>query len=146
MASSVPLYKLVRQEYLPSNVDEGEFDVRVTAAEGHQPGRRSTRWRCRSRRNCSRFPACAWCSPPPGSGFLGGVNGANFFVQLAPHEERTFGWGRLLQWPPWRAFQGNFTQRDIQQEIRQRLQKHSRRARGDPQSADLRRRRRQLRH
>ena len=34
MASSVPLYQLVRQEYLPSNVDEGEFDVRVTAAEG----------------------------------------------------------------------------------------------------------------
>ena len=56
-----------------------------------------------------------------GSGFLGGVNAANFFVQLAPHEERTFGWGRLLQWPPWRAFQGNFTQREIQQQIRRRL-------------------------
>ena len=26
--------RLVRQEYLPSNVDEGEFDVRVTTAEG----------------------------------------------------------------------------------------------------------------
>ena len=37
IASSVPLYKVVRQEYLPSNVDEGEFDVRVTAPEGHQP-------------------------------------------------------------------------------------------------------------
>ena len=34
MMSSVPLYKLVRQEYLPSDVDEGEFDVRVTLAEG----------------------------------------------------------------------------------------------------------------
>ena len=33
MASSVPLYKVVRQEYLPSNVDEGEFDVRVTAPD-----------------------------------------------------------------------------------------------------------------
>jgi ribosomal subunit interface protein len=34
MASSVPLYQLVRQEYLPSNVDEGEFDVRVSLPEG----------------------------------------------------------------------------------------------------------------
>jgi len=34
IASSVPLYRLVRQEYLPGNVDEGEFDVRITAAEG----------------------------------------------------------------------------------------------------------------
>ena len=29
-----PALQLVRQEYLPSNVDEGEFDVRVTAPEG----------------------------------------------------------------------------------------------------------------
>ena len=28
-----------------------------------------------------------------------------------------------MQWPPWRAFQGNYSQRDIQQEIRQRLRK-----------------------
>ncbi|HEY5913794.1 MAG TPA: efflux RND transporter permease subunit, partial [Verrucomicrobiae bacterium] len=56
-----------------------------------------------------------------GSGFFGGVNSANFFVQLVPHEARTFRWGRLLKWPPWRAFQGNFSQRDIQQQIRQRL-------------------------
>ena len=81
-----------------------------------------------------------------GSGFLGGVNGANFFVQLAPHAERTFRWGRLLHWPPWRAFHGNFSQRDVQQEIRRRLRKLPGRAGGHPQSADLRRRRRQLGH
>src|SRR5881394_2288171 len=34
IASSVPLYKLVRQEYVPSNTDEGEFDVYVNAPEG----------------------------------------------------------------------------------------------------------------
>ena len=49
-----------------------------------------------------------------GASFFGSVNGANFFVRLAPHEERTFGWARLLQWPSWRAFQGNYSQCDIQ--------------------------------
>ena len=32
--SSIPLYKIVRQEYIPTNVDEAEFDVNVTAPEG----------------------------------------------------------------------------------------------------------------
>jgi HAE1 family hydrophobic/amphiphilic exporter-1 len=34
MASSVPLYRLVKQEYIPSNVDEAEFNVIVNAPEG----------------------------------------------------------------------------------------------------------------
>ena len=32
--SSVPLYSLVRQEFVPSDVDEGEFEVSVNAPEG----------------------------------------------------------------------------------------------------------------
>src|SRR5262249_62154627 len=32
--SSVPLYKMCRQDYIPSDVDESEFDVNVTAREG----------------------------------------------------------------------------------------------------------------
>src|SRR5262249_5774632 len=32
--STVALYRAVRQEYVPSNVDEGEFNVNVNAPEG----------------------------------------------------------------------------------------------------------------
>ena len=32
--SSIPLYSLVRQEFVPSDVDEGEFEVSVNAPEG----------------------------------------------------------------------------------------------------------------
>src|SRR6185295_19275920 len=32
--SNVPLYGLVKQEYIPTDVDEAEFDVNVTAPEG----------------------------------------------------------------------------------------------------------------
>src|SRR5205814_2659535 len=32
--SSIPLYKAVKQDYIPTDVDESEFDVSVTAREG----------------------------------------------------------------------------------------------------------------
>src|SRR4051812_22806469 len=59
--------------------------------------------------------------PTVGSSPLGGQNTAELYVRLVPLEQRAFGWGRLLQWPPWRAFHGNLSQRDVQQLIRQRL-------------------------
>jgi HAE1 family hydrophobic/amphiphilic exporter-1 len=122
IASSVPLYKVVRQEYLPSNVDEGEFDVRVTAPEGTSLAAMN-RVALQVEEELRAIPGVRLVLATAGSGFLGGVNGANFFIQLVPHAERTFRWGRLLHWPPWNAFRGNFSQIDIQQGIRRRLRK-----------------------
>src|SRR5262245_15527864 len=34
IALAVPTYRLIRQDYLPTNVDDGAFEVRVTAPEG----------------------------------------------------------------------------------------------------------------
>ena len=34
MASCVPLYHIVKQEYIPTNVDESEFEMSVSAPEG----------------------------------------------------------------------------------------------------------------
>jgi HAE1 family hydrophobic/amphiphilic exporter-1 len=60
-----------------------------------------------------------------GGGFLGGVNQGDAFVRIEPHEERVFGFGRvgkeLMNLTPWRAFYGNYSQRDVMQEIRGRL-------------------------
>ncbi len=120
MISSVPLYQRVRQEYLPSNVDEGEFDVRIVAAEGTGLGAIND-VALKVEQELKRIPGVSMVLASVGSGFFGGLNSANFYVRLVPHEERTFGWKRLFQWPPWRAFQGNFTQGEIQQEIRKRL-------------------------
>jgi HAE1 family hydrophobic/amphiphilic exporter-1 len=122
MAASVPLYQLVRQEYLPSNVDEGEFDVRIVAAEGTGLGA-INEIALGLEAELKTVPGVQSVLTSVGSGFFGGLNSANFFVRLVPHEQRTFGWGRLLQWPPWRAFEGNYAQREVQQEIRQRLKK-----------------------
>ncbi|MGC3957055.1 MAG: efflux RND transporter permease subunit [Verrucomicrobiota bacterium] len=122
MLSSIPLYKLVRQEYLPSNVDEGEFDVRITAAEGTGLGAIDEVAQ-KVEVELKDVPGVNSVLASVGSGFFGGLNSAGFYVRLKPHDERTFGWKRLLQWPPWRAFQGNFTQSEVQQEIRRRLKK-----------------------
>jgi HAE1 family hydrophobic/amphiphilic exporter-1 len=122
VASSVPLYKFVRQEYLPSNVDEGEFDARVTAPEGTGIGSMNE-VALRIEQELREIPGVRLVLTSVGAGFSGSVNTANFFIRLAPHEERAFGWARLLQWRPWRAFQGNFSQRDVQQEVRQRILK-----------------------
>jgi HAE1 family hydrophobic/amphiphilic exporter-1 len=122
MASSVPLYRLVQQEYLPSNVDEGEFDVRVTAPEGTGLGAIDA-VASRVEEELRAVPGVRMVLTTAGSSMIGGLNSANFYIRLAPHEERTFGWARLLSWPPWKAFQGNYSQRDIQQQIRQRLRR-----------------------
>ena len=34
MLSSIPLYALVKQDFIPSNIDEAEFSVWLTAPEG----------------------------------------------------------------------------------------------------------------
>jgi HAE1 family hydrophobic/amphiphilic exporter-1 len=122
MACSVPLYQFVRQEYLPSNVDEDEFDVRITTVEGTGLGA-INEVALKVEEELKRVPGVQFVLTSVGSGFFGGLNSANFYVRLVPLKERTFGWARLLRWPPWRAFQGNYSQSEIQQEIRQRLRK-----------------------
>jgi HAE1 family hydrophobic/amphiphilic exporter-1 len=121
MASSVPLYGLVRQEYVPTNVDEGEFDIYVNAPEGTGlAAMDEVAERVEGEIRAVRGVRLVLTSVGS-SGFLGGVNGARFYVRLAPHAERVFSWLRLLQWPPWRAVQGNYSQREVVMEIRRRL-------------------------
>jgi HAE1 family hydrophobic/amphiphilic exporter-1 len=123
IASSVPLYKLVRQEYVPANVDEGEFDIYVTAPEGTAlESMNAVALRLEEELRAIRGIRLVLASAG-GSGFLGSVNNARYYVRLAPHTERVFSWKRLLQWPPWRAFQGNYSQRDVVTEVRKRLRK-----------------------
>jgi HAE1 family hydrophobic/amphiphilic exporter-1 len=62
-----------------------------------------------------------------GGSFLGQVNQGNAFVRIVPHEERIFGFGRfwreLANLTPWRAFYGNYSQRDVMLELRSRFKK-----------------------
>ncbi|MGB7947095.1 MAG: efflux RND transporter permease subunit, partial [Candidatus Binatia bacterium] len=117
---------LVRQEYIPSNVDEAEFDVRVTAPKGVSVAAMDEIMRAVE----AELRATPWvrlmlCDA--GGGFLSGVNRGRCYVRIAPHEERIFSltrlWRETLNGRPWAAFTENTSQRNVMQQIRRRLSK-----------------------
>ncbi len=122
--SAVPLYRLLRQEYIPSDVDEGEFEVRVTAPQGASLAAMDEVMRAVSG-ELRAIPGVRLVLASAGGGFLGAVNEGRTYVRLAPHEERTVTlarlWRGLLAGDPLAAFRGNYSQRDVMLEARRRL-------------------------
>ena len=121
MAANVPLYRLVRQEYIPSGVDEAEFEVNVTAPEGTSAAGMDEAMLA-IERELKNLPAVRLMLASVGGGFLNAVNDGRIFVRIAPHEERIFSITRLLKGlvtlDPLAAFRGNYSQRDVMQRIR----------------------------
>jgi hydrophobe/amphiphile efflux-1 (HAE1) family protein len=126
IASSVPLYKALKQEYIPSDVDEAEFEIGVTGPEGMSLAAMDEVMQALSTELRS-IPGIRLVLASSGSTWLGSVNYANAYVRMAPHEERTFSltrlWHALLAGDPGAAFRGNYTQRQMIQEVRRRLKK-----------------------
>ncbi|HEX8339242.1 MAG TPA: efflux RND transporter permease subunit, partial [Pyrinomonadaceae bacterium] len=128
VASSVPLYGAVKQEFIPSNVDEAEFEVSVNAPEGtNLPNMNETMQAIEQ--EIMKTPGVRLVLATAGGGFLGGVGQGDMYVRIAPHEERTLSftrvWHELLNGTPLRAFRGNYTQQDVMQEVRRRLRKYA---------------------
>ncbi len=118
--SSVPLFRLVPREFTPSNTDEGEFEVSVNAREGTALGSMDEVGR-QIEEAIRQVPGVATVLSSVGGGRgFGGVNNIRLNVLLVPHAERTFSFRRLVSLKPWEAFQGNFSQQDVIQEIRRR--------------------------
>jgi HAE1 family hydrophobic/amphiphilic exporter-1 len=124
MASVVPLYQALGKDYLPSGVDEGEFEVRVVAPQG-------TSLRAMDElvqvveAEIRRVPGVRLVLATAGGSFLGSVNEARMYVGLAPHDERVFSLSRLarglLRGDPGAAFRGNRSQQAVMGEVRARL-------------------------
>ncbi len=127
VVSSVPLYKLIKQEYIPSNADEGEFDVSVRAPEGLSIKAMDEVTRL-IEGELNGISGIKTVLASVGAGGLGGLNQARVYVDLQPHAQRVFSFGRLfrelLHGRPQAAFKGNFSQQQVVQEIRQRLRKY----------------------
>jgi HAE1 family hydrophobic/amphiphilic exporter-1 len=128
IVSNVPLYRMVKQEYIPSDVDEAEFDVSVNAPEGTNLIAMKDAM-LQVEKELLATPGVRLIIASAGGGFVGGVNQGNVYVRIAPHEERKFSLSRLfsatIHGNPLAAFRGNYTQRDVMQEIRKRVAKYA---------------------
>ncbi len=122
--SVVPLYKSVKQDYIPTNVDESEFEVSVTAPEGASLKAMNTTMRA-VEEEIQKTGDIRHILTTVGSTGMDRVNTANVYVRLPDIEERVFSLGRLwretLAGHPLGAFRGNYTQRQKMHEIRKRL-------------------------
>jgi HAE1 family hydrophobic/amphiphilic exporter-1 len=125
--SSVPLYGVVKQDYLPSDIDESEFDVGITAREGTSFEAMDTVMQA-VEADLRTTPGVRVVLSTAGGGFIGSVNQGSAYVRIAPIEERSFSverlWHGLAHGHPLEAFQTNYSQRDVMQEIRNRLRKY----------------------
>src|SRR5574338_1157678 len=110
--TSVPLYRSVKQEFLPTNVDEAEFEVNVTGPEGTNLAVMNEVISAMEK-DMLETPGVRLVLSSAGGGFLGGVNQGNAYVRIAPHEERTLSigkfWTELKKRNPLNAFKGNYT-------------------------------------
>jgi HAE1 family hydrophobic/amphiphilic exporter-1 len=126
IASNVPLYQKVSKDYIPTNVDEGEFEVNIQAPEG------VTLRTMQStidvvEKELQQIDGITTMLTTIGSSGMSRMNTASVYVRLIAMEDRTFSLGRLwrglLAGQPGKAWEGNFSQRDKMQQIRQRLSK-----------------------
>ncbi|HVT56958.1 MAG TPA: efflux RND transporter permease subunit [Thermoanaerobaculia bacterium] len=124
MAASLPLYKLVKMEYIPTDVDESEFEVSITAPEGTSLASMDATMRA-VESELRQVRGVRTVLATVGRGFLGQVNQGYAFVRMVPSGQRVFSFSRLLggllHLDPFSAFRGNFSQRDAMVEVRQRL-------------------------
>jgi HAE1 family hydrophobic/amphiphilic exporter-1 len=126
MLAAIPIFKMVKVEYIPSDVDEAEFEVNVNAPEGTSlagidEAMRAVESEIRQVKGVRMVMASA------GGGFLGGINQGSAFVRIAPQEERKLSISRFFRGvfhlEPLEAFRGNYSQRDVMTEVRKRLGK-----------------------
>jgi HAE1 family hydrophobic/amphiphilic exporter-1 len=128
ISSSIPLYRTVKQEFIPTNVDEAEFEVSISGPEGTNLAVMNETITAMEK-DISSTPGVRLVLSSVGGSFLGGVNQGNAYVRIAPHEERTLSvtrlWRETLKGNPLNAFRGNYSQQDVMSEVRRRLQKYA---------------------
>lgn len=124
--ANVPLYGLVKQDYIPTNVDESEFEIRVTVKEGASLSATDQALKV-VEQQLSEVEGVEFALTTIGSRGLSSVNSGELYVRLQDITTRSFSmarlWHGILAGDPRAAWRGNFSQRDKMAEIRARLAK-----------------------
>ena len=124
MLATVPLFKALRQEYLPTNVDESEFELSINAPEGASLD--SMQAALDSIYNdIKNMPGVRHCVAIVGTGYLQSVTSGRMYVSMEPIEERVFSlsrlWKKTLEGHPMDAFKNVYSQRQVMAAIRAKL-------------------------
>jgi HAE1 family hydrophobic/amphiphilic exporter-1 len=126
LASTVPIYRQVKQEYIPTDVDESEFEVLVFGPEGMSLAAMDEAIQALSKEALATRGVATVLAATGGS-FLNRVNQGNMYVRTVPHTERTVSlsrlWEGLRRGDPGAAFRDNYSQRDVMLELRRRFRK-----------------------
>jgi hydrophobic/amphiphilic exporter-1 (mainly G- bacteria), HAE1 family len=145
VVTSVPLYRQVKQEFIPTNVDEAEFNVNLNAPEGTSLIAMNEAMQA-VEADLKTMPEIRMMLASVGGGmgsFNSSLNNGDIYVRIAPHEERTVNfnkfWACLKQGKPLDVFKGNYSARDVMQKVRGKLRKytHLRPSVRNPQTINL---------
>jgi HAE1 family hydrophobic/amphiphilic exporter-1 len=122
--SMFPLFKLVRQEYLPTNMDESEIEVSINTPEGTSLQSMQDVLD-RVYEDLKPMPGIKHVVAIVGAGYLQAVNSGRVYIQLEDIENRVFSlsrlWKKTLEGKPAEAFQGIYSQRDVMAAVRAKL-------------------------
>jgi HAE1 family hydrophobic/amphiphilic exporter-1 len=126
MVAAVPIYRQVKQEYIPSNIDESEFEVLIFGPENMSLAAMDEAVQALAREaRATRGVALTLASA--GGGFLSKVSQGYMYVRTVPHQDRTLTpervWRGLIRGRPLEGFQGNYSQRDVMMALRQKFRK-----------------------
>ena len=126
VGSSIPLMQMVRMEYLPTGVDEGEFEMSITAPEGASLASMQAVLNT-VYQEVSTLPGVRHMVTLVGTGYLRNVNSARAYVRLVDVEERTFSlsrlWSMTLEGRPGDAFKDIYSQRQVMDAVRERMKR-----------------------
>lgn len=124
IASNVPLYRMVQQDYVPTNVDESEFEVGVTAKEGATLSVMNETMKA-VEDEVRKVPGVNSLVTTVGGFNSSALNTGQVFVKLEDISTRAFSLGRLwretLAGQPAASWTDNYSQRDVMQQVRKRL-------------------------
>ena len=125
MFSNLYLYSWVQQDYIPTNVDESEFEVSVNAREGTTLTSMNDSMK-RVENTILNTDGVEFVLTTVGTRGFGGVNRGETYVRLIDSEKRSFSlsrlWHSLLAGDPRAAWRGNFSQQDMMGTVREKLQ------------------------
>jgi hydrophobic/amphiphilic exporter-1 (mainly G- bacteria), HAE1 family len=137
IATNFWLYDLVKQDYIPTNVDESEFEISVNAREGASLSS-MVEVLARVENEVRQIPGVEMTLATIGTRGFGGVNRSDMYVRLQDIKTRSFSlprlWRGILKGDPGEAFRGNFSQRHVMVEARKRLKPLA----GDTRDPDVR--------